>query len=169
MCKVTIIHKSIKSQCSFFVVATNSPALLGMPNCERLQMLNCATIEADHHRGQANEQYKQGKSKTNENSKMNPTLNGKKTQETDYFLAGPENEINIVASAKIKKEMHDIYVMRWWVIWNVNLYMTVSQVFLTYSYHVHYNLKENKTWILRLCIYKMTYILSNSKIYIVQW
>ena len=55
-----------------------------------------------------------------------------------------------------------------WVLRNFNLYITVSQGIQTYSCHGHYNLKENKTWILRLCIYKRIYIFNNAKIYTIQ-
>ena len=37
--KVTIINNGIECQCSFFVVQGNGPALLGVPDCERLQQL----------------------------------------------------------------------------------------------------------------------------------
>ena len=51
--KIIINQKGIKSQCSFFIVSLNGPALLGMPDCERLQLLsmNYDTIESDHNSG----------------------------------------------------------------------------------------------------------------------
>ena len=50
ICKVTITHKGIESQCCFFVVPRNCPVLLGMPHGGiRLQLLsiNCDTIYGD--------------------------------------------------------------------------------------------------------------------------
>ena len=43
MCKVTISNEGIEYQYNFFVVPGNEPALLGMPDCEWLQLLsiNC--------------------------------------------------------------------------------------------------------------------------------
>ena len=38
VCKVTVTHKGIKFQRSFFVVPRNDPELLGMPDCKRLQL-----------------------------------------------------------------------------------------------------------------------------------
>ena len=58
-------HKGIESQFRIFVVPGNGPVLLEIPDCKSLTLLsiNCDTIEADHNRGQVNEQSKQGKSK----------------------------------------------------------------------------------------------------------
>ena len=68
-CKITIIKKGIKFQCNFFVVMGNWPALLGMPDCERLQLLgiNCNTTNAGQNGKQKNERIKQDKYKTNKN------------------------------------------------------------------------------------------------------
>ena len=43
ICRLTLIDKDIEYQYSFFVVPGNGPALLGMPDCEGLQLLsiNC--------------------------------------------------------------------------------------------------------------------------------
>ena len=67
MCQVTLRDKDIKFQCSFFVVCRNGPALSGMPDCEKLQLLsvNCKAVEADHNWRKVNEQSKQDRSKTN--------------------------------------------------------------------------------------------------------
>ena len=89
---MTIARRDIEFWWSFFVESRNGPALLRMPDCERLQVLSshCSTTEADHYRGHIKEQSKQGKSKTNKNSKINPPLDSKNNQEMDYFLAGQE-------------------------------------------------------------------------------
>ena len=62
--KVTITHKGIEFWCSFFLVPGNGSALLGMPECKRLQLLNmnCSAIAADWNRWQVNDQSKQYKS-----------------------------------------------------------------------------------------------------------
>ena len=54
--------------------------MLGMPDCERLKLLNITfdTIKGDQNEGTVNEQPKQGKSKTNQNSKINLQLDRKK-------------------------------------------------------------------------------------------
>ena len=43
--KVTINNKGMKFQCDFLVVQSNGPALLGMPDCQRLQLL-CIICDA---------------------------------------------------------------------------------------------------------------------------
>ena len=60
------INKSIKYQCHFFVVPQNGPALLGMPDCERLQLLsiNCQTINDQQKGRKINEQTNQDRPKT---------------------------------------------------------------------------------------------------------
>ena len=47
---VTLNNKVIEYQCDFFVVPGNGPALLGMSDCEWLQLLtvNCQTIDGSH-------------------------------------------------------------------------------------------------------------------------
>ena len=40
---------------------------------------------------------------------FNLPLDSKNTQETDYFHAGPEREMDVATSAKITKELHDTY------------------------------------------------------------
>ena len=61
-----IINKSIEFQCNFFVVTVSGPALLGMPDCERLQLpgINFDKTNTDQHRRHINEHTKQDKSKT---------------------------------------------------------------------------------------------------------
>ena len=58
ICKVTITDKGITFLCSFFVVPGNGPELLEMLDCKsfQLQNINCDNIEADHNRGQINQQ-----------------------------------------------------------------------------------------------------------------
>ena len=55
--KVTLTHKGIETWCSIFVVPGISPALLGMPDGDRLQLqsVNWDTIEGDQNRGQVKE------------------------------------------------------------------------------------------------------------------
>ena len=79
ICKVAIIQKGIESWCSFFVVARSCPALLGMPDCEGLQLLhiNFNTMVASHNRRHVNKQYKQDKNEANNNSKINLVFDGK--------------------------------------------------------------------------------------------
>ena len=52
VCRVAIITKGIMFQCSFFVVPGNRPELLGMPDCERLQLLsiNCNTMNDEQNK-----------------------------------------------------------------------------------------------------------------------
>ena len=61
ICDVTLAHKGIKYQCSFFSVSRNGPALLSIPDCQRFQLLsiNCNITEADNNKRQVNEQSKQ--------------------------------------------------------------------------------------------------------------
>ena len=40
-------HKNIELPCSFFVTPRNGPTLLGMPDCEKLQLMNEACITID--------------------------------------------------------------------------------------------------------------------------
>ena len=49
-CRVKLMHKNVEMLCSFFPVPGNSPSLIGMPDCERLQLLivNCNTIDLSH-------------------------------------------------------------------------------------------------------------------------
>ena len=58
--RVTIINKSIKFQCIFSVMPGNGPALLGMPECERLQLLsiNCSPRNDKQKERQINEQMR---------------------------------------------------------------------------------------------------------------
>ena len=58
LCRVTIINKVTGNQCSFFVVHGNGPALLGMQDCERLQLLsiNCQTTNDQQKGRQINKQ-----------------------------------------------------------------------------------------------------------------
>ena len=72
-----------------------------------LLSIKCDTIEAECNRGQVKEKSIQEKSQPNKNSKLNLPLDSKNNQETDYFLAGLEKEIDTVASPKITKELHD--------------------------------------------------------------
>ena len=70
VCEVTRINKVIKYQFSFFVVAGNGPALLGMPDCERLQQLsiNCETMNNEKRKRQVNVK-KENNSKINKDIK----------------------------------------------------------------------------------------------------
>ena len=49
----------------FFVVPRNGPALLGMSDCKRLQLLsiNCSTVEADQGKMRGNGQSRKDKFK----------------------------------------------------------------------------------------------------------
>ena len=49
--------------------------------------------------------------------KMNLPLDSKNNQETDYFLARPD-KMDIFASAKVTKELHDTYsdFFQYWVL-----------------------------------------------------
>ena len=64
ICKVIII-KDIEFQCNLFIVSGNGLTLLGMPDCERLQLLGitCDTMPTDLHGRQINEQPQQIKKK----------------------------------------------------------------------------------------------------------
>ena len=53
--------------CSFFVVARNGPALLGMPDCEQLLILNCQSPNDQHWKWQINVQTKQDNLKLRNN------------------------------------------------------------------------------------------------------
>ena len=50
ICNIAIINKGIKYGNSLFVVSANGPALLGMPDCEQLNLLtvNCQTADDLH-------------------------------------------------------------------------------------------------------------------------
>ena len=53
LCRITIINKCIEYQCNFFIVPGNGLALLGISDCESLQLLsiNCQTTTDQHERG----------------------------------------------------------------------------------------------------------------------
>ena len=72
-CRVTIINKSMEYQCNFCVVPGNGTALLGIPDCECLQLLNinCQATNNPHKRGLINEKPKQGRSKPKNSIKIN--------------------------------------------------------------------------------------------------
>ena len=55
---ITIINKGPVFQCSFFVVQGNYLALLGIPDCDILQLLsiNCHTLNDEQKGGQINKQ-----------------------------------------------------------------------------------------------------------------
>ena len=61
ICRVTLFNKGIAYQCNFFIIHGNVLALLGMPDCEWLQMLsiNCQKTNNQCKRRQVNEQTKQ--------------------------------------------------------------------------------------------------------------
>ena len=50
MCRETLINKDIEYRSYFFVVPGNRPALLGMPECEsmQLQSINCHMTNDPH-------------------------------------------------------------------------------------------------------------------------
>ena len=93
ICKVTLTHKGIHSGCCLFVVPRNGLELLGMPECERLQLLNiyCNKIESGHKRRQVNEQCKENKSTRNKNVKLHLPLCGK-DQEKMTLLQGQKKK-----------------------------------------------------------------------------
>ena len=53
-------NTGIKYCCNFFVVPGNGSALLGLPDCDWLQLLSikCQTTNDQHKRGQINKQTK---------------------------------------------------------------------------------------------------------------
>ena len=85
VCKVNIINKDIRYSSSFFVVPGNRPALLGMPDCERLQLLSikCQTMSNTSKLKCINEQIKQDMSKLNKYFKIDPYPNHKINTEKD--------------------------------------------------------------------------------------
>ena len=70
VCKVNIVNKGIKYQCSYNAGPDNGPALLGMLDCERLQLLsdNCNTTDVDQKGGPVT-QSKQDRSLTKQKFK----------------------------------------------------------------------------------------------------
>ena len=81
MCRVTKLSNGIEYQCNFIVVPGNELALLGMPDCEQLQLLNVACQIT-------NEQCKRRKNnekKTKEDRSNNLKIKCKIKQEIDYF------------------------------------------------------------------------------------
>ena len=48
ICRVTLQHKDIDLQCSFFVVPVNGPAFLWMLDYKKLELLtvDCTTVDA---------------------------------------------------------------------------------------------------------------------------
>ena len=87
----------------------NVPALLGMPDCERLQQLKIKLPTSEQEQRQVNEQTKQGKSKLNKDFKINLYLNHKINVEIDYFIAGPEMETDRLESAETAQIMQNNY------------------------------------------------------------
>ena len=80
-----------------------------MPDCQRLQLLsiNSSTLEAGHNRGQVNKKSKQDKSKTNQNSKINLSLDVNDNQEVYYLLAELKKRVRHGGKCKITKELHN--------------------------------------------------------------
>ena len=107
------MHKNVELPCSFFVVPGNSPLVIWIPDCERLQLpsANCKIIEVGWRRRHDDEKLKQGKSKTNGNSKINPLNNIKINQAMDHFIAGPWREAHMTESAKITQEILTLLMM----------------------------------------------------------
>ena len=60
MCCIAIFNKGIEYRCMIFVEAGNGPALLGMPDCEQLKLLNvnCQAIDDQHRKQQINRHSK---------------------------------------------------------------------------------------------------------------
>ena len=104
VCKVNIINKWIKHGYSFFVGPGSGPALLRIPDCERLQLLRINSQTMKKWR-EVKEQTKQDDSKINNDFKINQKLNH--NMEIGYFIAGPETEADMVVSAKTAQIMHN--------------------------------------------------------------
>ena len=101
ICRVTLINKGIKYWYNLFLVPGNGAALLGMLDCECLQLLsiNCQITN----NLQINEQTKQSKSIPNSSIKNNLYTRNKTNQEVDYFIVGPHMEANREVSTKTLK------------------------------------------------------------------
>ena len=108
---ITMTNKGIAYWCHFCVVPGNWPALLGIPDCERLQLLsiNLQTTNDQQMGIQINEQTKQVKSNPCNSSKNNLHTNNSIKQETDYIIAGPSMQGDGVASRKTALKMHNEY------------------------------------------------------------
>ena len=91
----------------FFVVPGNGSALLGMPDCKRLYLLNinCQTKKINKKEDKLMKKLnkikiKIIKSKASNSFKNNLHNNNKIKQEIDYYTAGPGMEADRVASAE---------------------------------------------------------------------
>ena len=80
-----LINKGSEYWCSFFVMPGIGPALLGMQDCKRLQLMsiNCQTVSSGQKGRKGNGQTKQGKSKINKDFKISPHIKHKSIMETD--------------------------------------------------------------------------------------
>ena len=107
LCIVVIINKGIEYQCNFFVGPWHGPALLGMPDCERLQMLstNCWSTNGQQEGRQINEQTKQDKSKKTSSFKDILHTKNKTEQEIDYLIDDPGTEANSVKCRNNKENV----------------------------------------------------------------
>ena len=104
ICKVIIINKGIGFWYNFCSAKK-------WPACESLQLLSIIwdPTSADLHGRLINEKTRQGKSKTNKNSKINLHYKNKIKQNIDYFIAGWYKEANMAASVKATQELYNKY------------------------------------------------------------
>ena len=65
---------------------------LRLQNIELL-IINCNELEAAENRENVNEQSQQDKSKTNKNSKLNPSINSKLSRKWIIFLQGEKKKL----------------------------------------------------------------------------
>ena len=71
-----------------------------------LLSVKCATVELSQMRGQSNEQSVQDKSCANQDLKITSTVNNNDKHNLGYFIADPNIEADMAASAKNTKELH---------------------------------------------------------------
>ena len=89
----------------------NGTALLGLPDFERLQLLNInfQTTNIEQKWRQVNEQRKQDRSKLIKNMKIDQHSNHKINAEIHYFIAGLEMEADRMASPITMQIVHNDY------------------------------------------------------------
>ena len=87
--------------CRFFIVLAAGPPLLGKPYVKILELLSvsCNTIEPSWKNTQLHKQTMQDKSCINKDFKDNVTIDAKCNNKINLFIAEPDKDAHITASA----------------------------------------------------------------------
>ena len=86
-----------------------STALLGMPDNKIISILSvkCTTIEPRRYTQEIKEQSLDGKSCPNKTSNDKPVVSNENKYKIEYFIAGPEKDADMKASAALTLSIHN--------------------------------------------------------------